>query len=295
MALCGGLVVFMVRQALMFPLGLGRTSWRSPTSCLKVCRRRFCRRKAPSCFAGKCKQRKALFFLLLLFQHDLQLCGAAAGDVFHAAWATQQYQRGAFEDEGHVMMQLPGAGLSTGDAPSTHPHLIEGLVGHHFLQWDEDIVNVRRKPGHQFRCQSEYFFETRRAKVGWTGWCEPTPALKAFKGEATSLASVISTWKDLCDVALEFQIRTGEPATIHYIASVLRLPVKITRSMFIDRLTVHMRRRMNLQRTVDFVFYKGRIWPEGSQIELEIKHCDTFTIMSTRGAEQDQRAVDMRT
>ena len=47
---------------------------------------------------------------------------------------------------------------------------------------------------------------------------------------------------------------------------------------------------MNLQRTVDFVFYKGRIWPEGSQIELVINHCDTFTVMSNKGVEQIERA-----
>ena len=276
----------MVWQALLFPFGMGRTSWRSPTSCLKVCRRRFCRRKAPNCWAGKCKQRKAIFLLLLLFQHDLQLCGAVAGDMFHSAWDTQHKQRGAFDYEEFGMMQLPGAVRSAGDAPPSFPHLIEGLVGHHFIQWEENTMNVRRKPGHQFRCQSEYLFATRVAKVGWTGWCEPTPALKAFNGEATSLASEISTWRDLCDVALEFQIRTGEPATIHYIASVLRLPVRITRSMFIDRLMVHMRRRMNLQRTVDFVFYKGRIWPDGSQVVLDLKHCDTFTIMSSSEGEQ---------
>ena len=213
-------------NALKFPYGLGRTSWRSPTSCLKVCRRRL---------------------QMLLVRH----------------------------------LNRP-RDLSPGK-------FLEGLVGHHFLQWDEEIVHARRKPGHQFRCQSEYLFATRRAKVGWTGWCEPTPALKAFKGEATSLASEISTWRDLRDVALEFQIRTGEPATIHYVASVLRLPVKITRSMFLDSLTVHMRRRMNLQRTVDFVFYKGRIWPEGSQLELEISHCDTFAVMSNKGVEQTER------
>jgi len=206
--------------------------------------------------------------------------------MFHSAWDTQHRQHGAFDYEEFGMMQLPGAVRSTGDAPPSFPHLIEGLVGHHFSQWEESTMNVRRKPGHQFRCQSEYLFATRVAKVGWTGWCEPTPALKAFNGEATSLASEISTWRDLCDVALEFQIRTGEPATIHYIASVLRLPVRITRSMFIDRLTVHMRRRMNLQRTVDFVFFKGRIWPDGSQVVLDLKHCDTFTIMSTSEVEQ---------
>ena len=193
-----------------------------------------------------------------------------------------------------TLMQLPGQGSSRDAIVQRFPHLGDDLVPHHIIQWECPTRSVLRKRGRQFRCLSEYIFATRIASVEWTGWCVPEPPIKKFKGEATSLATTIIRRGDMRDVALDIQIRKGVPASVSLYASVLRVPKSLTRKMFMDKLLAHLD-RLSMPRSVDFVFYKGRIWPADSDIDIKTSHCDTFLIMCHETEEQDERDTVLAT
>ena len=259
-----------------------------PPTCLWVCkRRRSIVKKSPRKALSRLKWKgRALLFLLIF--NDLLLVGSnmtqPQSNNFDSH-SSSTVDESAFEI---ALMQLPGSGSRTNVLEQNRfPHLGDDLVQHHIMQWESPIRSVLRKRGHQFRCLSEYIFATKIASVEWTGWCVPEPPIKKFKGEATSLATTIIRRGDLRDVALDIQVRKGVPASVALYASVLRVPKRMTRQMFVDRLLDHLERKLALPRNVDFVFYKGRVWPAESDLVIQTSHCDTFVIMSHQQDEQD--------
>ena len=249
-------------------------------SCLKICKRQF-RSSRRSQHNKFCRLRwKGVFFTFLLLHHDLKLAGATISNLSHAVSVTQPSYEFDFDEASSAFMQLPGTSRSMSSGPEGFPHLGPDLVRQHFLKWEAPVRTVLRGRGHQYRCFSEYIFATRIASVDWTGWCVPNPSIKKFKDDSVILATDIIRRGDIRDVALDVQVRQGVPATVSMHASVMRVGKRLTRPMFVDKLLDHMEHRMGLQRIVDHVFYKGRIWPEGSTVDVKVNHCDTFVVMS---------------
>lgn len=186
-------------------------------------------------------------------------------------------------------MQLPGVREEMNPVRGGFPHLRDDMVKQHFLQWEEPITTVFRKRGFHFRCASEYIYQKRMRSVDWTGWCEPSPPIKLFNGEATILASNIIRRSETRDVALDIQIRKGSPAHVEYHASVLRMKTRVTRHEFVRHVSLHMRFDLQLPGDVEHVFYKGRIWPETSTFDIKAQHCDTFVVMCHEASESTPR------
>ena len=257
---------------------LGGAHVKCQPRCFWVCKRRVrsSRRTRPKASA-KMRWKRRIITLLLL-QHDLHLVGATVANLSHTALATQS----SFDDGDVVssaLMQLPGVREDMNPGSVGFPHLRDDMVKQHFIQWEEPITTVFRKRGFQFRCASEYIYQKRMRSVDWTGWCEPTPPIKLFNGEATLLASNIIRRSETRDVALDIQIRKGSPAYVEYHASVLRMKTRVTRHEFVRHVSLHMRFDLHLAGDVEHVFYKGRIWPETSTFDIKAQHCDTFVVM----------------
>ena len=272
------LVLFLMSYV---PVLLMRKGLRRPSICIKVCKKR-CRRPIVHHPKPIFSQWKFRFICCLLLHHDAQTFGAAATTVFHSAWATQTPSSVDIAEDLHTLMQLPGSGRSQGNLPDEFSHLEDDMVKHHFIQWETITTTALRKRGHQFRCASEFVFDTKLSKIGWFGWCTPQPPLKKFGSESVSLITDIPRWKGHQDVALDIQVREGVPAFITHYATVLRITTRISRTAFIEKLREHLASHLGLAHPIDFVFFKGRIWAEGSDVEIEVQHCDTFVIMSHR-------------
>ena len=257
---------------------LGGAHVKCQPRCFWVCKRRVrsSRRTRPKASA-KMRWKRRIITLLLL-QHDLHLVGATVANLSHTALATQS----SFDDGDVIssaLMQLPGVREDMNPGSGGFPHLRDDMVKQRFIQWEEPITTVFRKRGFQFRRASEYIYQKRMGSVDWTGWCEPTPPIKLFNGEATLLASNIIRRSETRDVALDIQIRKGSPAYVEYHASVLRMKTRITRHEFVRHVSLHMRFDLHLAGDVEHVFYKGRIWPETSTFDIKAQHCDTFVVM----------------
>lgn len=160
--------------------------------------------------------------------------------------------------------------------PNAFAHLRDDMVQHPFLQWERLSTHVWRAKGHQFRCASEYLYDKVQGVANWYGWCTPSPETKKYKGEAVTLVTAIPRWKESKDVVLDIQTRQGSPAVLQLYVEVLRIRRRITRSQFVHALQGYYSGEL------DFIFYKGRIWPEGSTTEIAVSHCDTFTILTHR-------------
>lgn len=175
-------------------------------------------------------------------------------------------------------MQVQSSIRGPGELPREFAHLHEDMVKHHFLQWQRLNTHVWRGRGHQFRCAAEYIFE-KASIASWYGWCQPTPEIKKFKGEAVTLITDIPRWQEKKDVALDIQTRwtiPGRPAQIQLSAGVLRIKRRITRAYLVEQL------QGQYAGELEYIFFKGRIWSEDSTTEITVSHCDTFTILSRR-------------
>ena len=110
----------------------------------------------------------------------------------------------------------------------------------------------------------------------------PDPEVKKYRGEMVSVVTDIPRWTERKDVVLDIQLRitrSGQQPRIHFMASVLRIPSLVTRTMFLGHLQRHLTDFYGMTNEVEFIFYKNRIWPEGSTLALQVQHCHTFVIM----------------
>ena len=289
--LLAGLVLWYIMQILVFPYGKDATTKARCIPCLKICARRFRRSRKSNGGSFSYRKLKNLWFAYLLLQHDVHLFGIASAQLFHAVSVTQPLHYGDYEDVGISLMQFQGLTYDPQAQvqmlPRSVAHLGDDMVRHHFLQWESTTTSVWRKKGHQFRCASEYLFDTTHSVTGWYGWCTPDPQVKKFRGEATTLVTDISRRRERRDVVLDIQMRKGTPVEIELDVKVLRVTTSLTRSSFVAQLRGHF------EGVLDFIFYKGKIWPEGSTVEIVASHCDTFVLMTH--AEDENRGTNAST
>ena len=266
----------LIRRILMFPHGRYLTTQVSRLACLRICSRRY---RGPRKARGRSFNRVRLktLWLSFLLQHDLHLCHAVASNLFHAAWVTQYGQVSSFDLESSFM-QVQSSIRGPSELPREFAHLQGDMVRHHFLQWQRLNTHVWRGRGHQFRCAAEYLFE-KASIARWYGWCHPSQDIKKFKGSAVTLITDIPRWQEKKDVVLDIQTRLttpGRPAQVQLSSGVLRIKRRITRAYLVEQL------RGQFAGELEYIFFKGRIWPEDSSTEITVSHCDTFTILRRR-------------